>query len=484
MEGESVMGPGEFGRLLHEFLEASLRLAPDEESALVRRLRGHLGGGDIAALPVLKRHLEPRDHPNLQLAFDRLREADGWTVELVGVSSTFGMLELGLAGLTGDGAMPRGVPRPEIGPVEYERVQLEPDRTIVCVVNALLLMRRGEQRAAALVTRSERMMGGGQLKLEVVAPEAEEADALLARIGALMNEHNVYRGCVLAFARDREGGVSVQIRDVPDVQRESIVLPPGTLDRIERLAIGPARHRERLVAAGRHLKRGVLLHGPPGTGKTTTAMYLVATMPERTVLILTGDSLGLVEPACALARELEPATVVLEDVDLVAQERTFDESGPVLFELLNEMDGLAGDADVLFLLTTNRPDVLEPALAARPGRIDEAVELPLPDADGLRRLLALYSEGLDMRVSDLDAVIDRLDGATPAHVKELLRKAALLAAEEREGPIVVEDRHVLEALEDLAAAIERIKERLFAEDEPGEEDFPFPPDVELPRTPH
>jgi ATP-dependent 26S proteasome regulatory subunit len=230
-----------------------------------------------------------------------------------------------------------------------------------------------------------------------------------------------------------------------------------------------------MLAAGRHLKRGVLLHGPPGTGKTTTAMYLVAAMPGRTVVILSGDSLGLIEPACALARDLEPAMVVLEDVDLVAQDRMFDGSGPVLFELLNEMDGLAADADILFLLTTNRPDVLEPALAARPGRIDEAVELPLPDADGLSRLLALYSEGLEMQVSDLDAVVDRLDGATPAHVKELLRKAALLAAEEREGPIVVEDRHLLEALDDLSAAIDRIKQRLFEEDEPGEDDFPFPP---------
>src|SRR5688572_12792394 len=61
----------------------------------------------------------------------------------------------------------------------------------------------------------------------------------------------------------------------------------------------------------------------------------------------------------------------------------------LLFELLNQMDGLAEDADVLFVLTTNRPDVLEPALAARPGRIDQAIEIPLPDAECRRRLLEL-----------------------------------------------------------------------------------------------
>jgi ATP-dependent 26S proteasome regulatory subunit len=78
--------------------------------------------------------------------------------------------------------------------------------------------------------------------------------------------------------------------------------------------------------------------------------------------------------------------VVLEDVDLIAQGRgqPFQPTGPILFELLNKMDGLRDDCDVIFVLTTNRPDILEPALAARPGRIDLAIELPLPDADGRR----------------------------------------------------------------------------------------------------
>ncbi len=92
----------------------------------------------------------------------------------------------------------------------------------------------------------------------------------------------------------------------------------------------------------------------------------------------------MIEQSCALARILQPSIVVLEDVDLVAEERTRPGAActaPLLFELLNQMDGLADDADVLFLLTTNRPDILEPALAARPGRVDQAIEIPLPDAE-------------------------------------------------------------------------------------------------------
>src|SRR5207244_13357578 len=113
-----------------------------------------------------------------------------------------------------------------------------------------------------------------------------------------------------------------------------------------------------LWAVGRHLKRGLLVHGAPGTGKTLTAMYLAGEISGRTVLLLTGRGLGLIEQSCALARTLQPSIIILEDVDLVAEERTRREAGcaqALLFDLLNQMDGFADDADVLFLLTTNRP---------------------------------------------------------------------------------------------------------------------------------
>jgi len=80
----------------------------------------------------------------------------------------------------------------------------------------------------------------------------------------------------------------------------------------------------------------------------------------------------------SLARLLQPAMVVIEDVDLIARDR--EQMGPcdesLLNGLLNEMNGLKQDADILFILTTNRPEQLESALASRPGRIDQAIEVP------------------------------------------------------------------------------------------------------------
>jgi ATP-dependent 26S proteasome regulatory subunit len=276
------------------------------------------------------------------------------------------------------------------------------------------------------------------------------AEAFLAGVRTAMRKRNAYRGHVLSLAELRMGTMEIKFHRLPDVRRENIILPQGLLERIERQTVRFSELAEKLVAAGRHLKRGILLHGPPGTGKTLTAMYVARAIRNRTVLLLTGRGQRMIEQSCALARALQPSIVILEDVDLVAEERTRPGAacaGPLLFELLNQMDGLADDADVLFLLTTNRADILEPALAARPGRVDQAIELPLPDAQCLQRLFELYSDKLPLGNVNWKNFVHRTQGASGAFIREMMRKAALFAADESSAG--VEDRHLDEALHEL-----------------------------------
>jgi ATP-dependent 26S proteasome regulatory subunit len=170
----------------------------------------------------------------------------------------------------------------------------------------------------------------------------------------------------------------------------------------------------------------VLLHGPPGTGKTHTVRYLMSRLSDCTVILLTGQAMRLIGQAAALARRLQPSMVVVEDVDLVAMDRGFaaGPTNPLLFTLLDAMDGVGADADVTFVLTTNRADELERALADRPGRIDLAIEVPRPDADGRGRLIELYGRGVDLR-ADLGPVVEATEGVTASFIKELLRRAVL-----------------------------------------------------------
>lgn len=171
--------------------------------------------------------------------------------------------------------------------------------------------------------------------------------------------------------------------------------------------------------------------------------------------------------------------VVLEDVDPIAEERgrPFGHNGPLLFELLNELDGLRDDCDIIFALTTNRPDVLEPALAARPGRIDLVVELPLPEAGGRTRLFERYARGLELRDVDVSGLVARTDGATPAFIKELLRKAALLAAIDGRGDVVsqADFEAALAELSEGGALARRLLGFRAPGDEPGQDGRPNMP---------
>src|SRR5918994_2241315 len=474
MSDEPTLSPSAFGRAFRAFLEESVKDREAEEPPFVALLADHLGA-DPRGLQILAEQISVVEHPNVQAAVDAWLSGDGRSAELIGISAEQKRyLGLGFSELmtpVGGGLMGNRAPRP--GPVDYVNVPVARDRVRACVQHGLYLLRDGDVPLAALLRGPSEHGGMPEIQLEVMAAHPEAATGFLAEIREGMVRHNVYRGQLLALGNPHgpfgTGGPLVEFPAVPRIGRAEVILPEGVLERIERHTVRFTEHAQELLAAGRHLKRGLLLHGPPGTGKTLTAMYLVGRMPGRTVLLLSGRSYGLVAPACELARNLQPSTVILEDVDLVAAERGMGPLGenPLLFELLNEMDGLAEDADVIFALTTNRPDLIEPELAARPGRIDQATEIPLPDAVCRRRLISLYGDGLDLRLDDPDAIVARTEGVSASFIKELLRRATLFAAEEG-GDLRVTDRHVNEALDELLVAGGALTVRLLGgEPQPG-----------------
>lgn len=151
-----------------------------------------------------------------------------------------------------------------------------------------------------------------------------------------------------------------------------------------------------------------------------------------------------------MARLLQPSVVVVEDVDLIARERTeMDVQRMVLLhKLLNEMDGLREDAEILFILTTNRPELLEAALASRPGRIDQAIEFPLPGEDGREKLVRLYSYGVDVPEDVLQTIINKTEGVSGAFIKELMRRSIQFHLE-RSDSRRVEPEDIHGAMEEL-----------------------------------
>ncbi|MGW8375537.1 ATP-binding protein [Streptomyces sp. ODS28] len=466
----------EFGELFREFLEKSLRSRrPDSDRSLIARLREHLGREPVD-VPVVRARYPHYDHANVHLALERWFGAEEREYELLGIAGQNRRME-SLSELVESADQFGNV---QLGTVDYAYVPVSADEELAVVAFGLYLGWDGVDPYAVLLRGPEDCYGENEVQLEVLAPTREHARAMLAALGGIMREHNVFRGKVISFEGSpfSEGVGPFKLHARPGLGREDIVLPFGLLERIERQVVGVARRRDTLLAHGQHLRRGLLLYGPPGTGKTHSVRYLLARLPEFTVIVLSGTSIRFVGAACALARMLEPALVVLEDCDLVAEARDLsDDEQPLLFQVLNEMDGLGDDADVAFLLTTNRADLLEPALAQRPGRVDMAVEIPLPDAAARRALFALYGGRLGLPEDAVAEAVRRTEGTTASFAKEAVRRTVLFAAERDEETPTPSDLSA--ALDELLGDNDRLTRRLLGvrgeddayEDEDDEEAY-------------
>ena len=445
-----------FGQLFQRFLEQIVhRSSADVGPGLVDKLEDHLGI-DPLGLPVVVEQFAMHDHANVQVAIDVWLESTERPHELVGIAGSGGRHQ----SLTEILEMARRHRAFGLGPVDYVRVPTGVDSERDCVRFGLYLAESGEDKVAILM-RGPHPHEGNAASLEVLATSTEATRTILTELRRLMAEHNVFRGQVISLDPGGFDSITGPIRfhPRPNLDRVDIILPAGVLELVERQVVGIARHRQRLLDAGQHLKRGVLMYGPPGTGKTHTARYLISSLPDFTVVLLTGQGIGLVGAACGLARMLQPALVVLEDCDLVAEERGHHRgSNPLLFEVLDHMDGMAADADVAFVLTTNRPDLLEPALAQRPGRIDVAVEIELPSEMARTRLFSLYGPALAADDAIRSLVVDRTAGVTASFLKELVRRATLLSAER--GNDAPDRTDVEAALDEMLSSSDRLARSL------------------------
>lgn len=442
MTGDERDAARDFAREFHQFIDWTMRVGGGTETPISTRLREHLGGTD---LQVVSREWGAIEHVNLQRAVDEWIVQDDRDVTVVGLSapqhfSGFGLGEL----IDGTHLPPLRTGRPDVTDLPSG-----PGETLACWQRALLLVHDARGAHAVLVS-GPLPHEDPTVRVEVAGLDTGPAQELLAELDRLRSVLNVFRGHAVVVQRQAMGGVSLSFADIPDVSRSEVILPDALLDRIDRHALDITSHARRLRDAGQHLKRGLLLFGPPGTGKTHTVRYLIGRRSDATRLLLQGDALHAVGAITGLARELAPSVVVLEDVDLVAEDRSFGEHNPVLFSLLEAMDGSAADTDILFVLTTNRAEVLERALVQRPGRVDVAVQIERPDTAARLQLLRLYGADVlrDLTEDELAQVIADTEGVTASFLKELIRRSVLAAiSDDRADQVSAGD--IRAALDDL-----------------------------------
>lgn len=329
---------------------------------------------------------------------------------------------------------------------------------IKCLRNGLWLGSERDFRYAAVLSPHRNHDEDISISIEITVPDwagcAEFVQNCFTRLESAINTARVYRGKILSFdggADYRGRSRGLMVHKLPSVARDEVILPEATTSLLDRNVLRFVEAREQLRALRLSTRKGILLYGPPGTGKTHTIRYLASNLPGHTTLIITAAQMALLGHYMTLARLLQPALVVIEDVDLIARDRDQMRGGceePLLNQLLNEMDGLKEDADIIFVLTTNRPEQLESALASRPGRIDQAIEVPLPDAAGRRKLIQLYGRGLALEEQILDDAAQRTKGVSAAFIKELMRRTAQ-GCIARSGGSTVQASDIAEALDDM-----------------------------------
>lgn len=444
----------------------------DDFAALVQLAQAgsHKGAAGTQLLDALTAHLglpaEELAVVEEQIPAHRFVDADIILAELAAMDSRNRLLGIGGGGQRHHASLSDMVQQSQLFPQfplaqpDYVNLAVGPDAQRQAVGFGLRLFSYDGGSLAVLQRAADPRAGRQSAALELVAGTAETAAAFLAEYRRRMDSQSVLKGQVISLTVGEygpsSGGVTFHHR--PRLSAREVILPSGLLQKVAGHTVGIASHRQSLKEHGQHLKRGVLLYGPPGTGKTHTVRYLLGRSEGATAVLLSGSSLARISEAARIARALQPSIVVLEDCDLIAEDRSFGHGPqPLLFEVLDAMDGLDEDADVAFVLTTNRPDLLERALAQRPGRVDLAVEIPLPALPERIELLRLYSRRAPFSAAVLQSAAERTAGTTASFARELVRRAVVAAALEDAS---VADAHLDAAVDGLMADAESLTRSL------------------------
>jgi transitional endoplasmic reticulum ATPase len=237
-------------------------------------------------------------------------------------------------------------------------------------------------------------------------------DFIADEITKWVSDHSIYRKKAIDSKRD--------FLDLSKVKQDDLIFGPETLAQIETSIFTPIAHSALCREAGVPGKRGILLQGPYGTGKTLTAYVTAKLAVANGMTFVYGHTDDDIAQVIHLARQYQPSVVFMEDVDTKIGDTDEDQS-----EILDVMDGiLSKDSEVIAIFTTNHPEDLPKALR-RPGRLDAVIHVGPPEPAAVERLIRKYSRGLIPAAQDISGAVRACKGMIPATIREMVERAKL-----------------------------------------------------------
>jgi len=225
---------------------------------------------------------------------------------------------------------------------------------------------------------------------------------------------------------------------IPNVSYDDLGGLGDAVRKVKEMVELPLKHPELFKRLGIEPPKGVLLHGPPGTGKTmlakavageTSSNFMSIGGPE-IVSKFYGESEGKLREIFKEAEENSPSIIFIDEIDSIAPKRdevSGEEERRIVAQLLSLMDGLNSRGKVVVIGATNRPNAIDEALR-RPGRFDREIEIGIPDRDGRLEILQIHTRGMPLdKDVDLEWLADKTHGYAGADISALTKEAAMTA---------------------------------------------------------
>lgn len=285
------------------------------------------------------------------------------------------------------------------------------------VVNGQLFIERGDTHF--VVTIDANLKWRGSIHVEGSVAHEKEMEEFMKGIEVIARKKNIYRGKKIQF------GTRHQFLNIKDKSWASVVLAPAIKADIRANTTGFLHQKALWSSYGIPAKRGILLTGEPGTGKTIICQAIMVEAEGITCITTNAYAMNdddYITELYDMAQDLSPCIVFIEDLDLIGLNRIEYNyrSGPALLALLSVLDGVEEKQGIVTVATTNNLEALDRAISQRPSRFDRVVKLSLPSLQERKELVGLLCQKIPLDEPARSYIANKTEHCTPAQLQEII----------------------------------------------------------------